>query len=375
MLQSIWNGLSSLTNHRKALDVTTHNIANVNTEGYSKQRANLENNFTRQDGNHQIGVGVHTKSVTRMHNEILFNRVLDSTSNNASSNEEFVHLQRVEDIVVGEGLTGNTLGELVDQFFDNVQLLASEANSNSLKENIRINGEELINRGSKLNEILNDYKDGMNNEKNLLLEEASGYLSEIKGLTKGIQEVEAFNEFEIYEKSFANDLRDKRDLLELKLSEIGNFNSNEGKPYDYNYTFKEDGERLEGILNATNNIQKLQDSFNNKFGKVGNKVEEFINGEMNNSSDMLQWRFDNTPSKNINSIFISFSSTVDNIGNTASSTESIMRGLAAQNDKLTKVSLDEELVNQIRYQRAYEAAAKVIQTSDEMLKTIINMKQ
>jgi flagellar hook-associated protein 1 FlgK len=39
------------------------------------------------------------------------------------------------------------------------------------------------------------------------------------------------------------------------------------------------------------------------------------------------------------------------------------------------VSLDEEMTNMLMYQRAYEAAAKVISTVDDTLDTLINMKR
>jgi len=51
--------------------------------------------------------------------------------------------------------------------------------------------------------------------------------------------------------------------------------------------------------------------------------------------------------------------------------------MAAQLDNyresVSGVSLDEEMVNLIKYQHAYDAAAKLISTVDEMLQTLINM--
>ena len=38
------------------------------------------------------------------------------------------------------------------------------------------------------------------------------------------------------------------------------------------------------------------------------------------------------------------------------------------------VSLDEELTNLIRFQRAYQAAAKFVASIDELLQSLINMK-
>jgi flagellar hook-associated protein 1 FlgK len=37
------------------------------------------------------------------------------------------------------------------------------------------------------------------------------------------------------------------------------------------------------------------------------------------------------------------------------------------------VSLDEEAANLLRYQRAYEAGAKMIQIADELMQTVLNL--
>ena len=41
----------------------------------------------------------------------------------------------------------------------------------------------------------------------------------------------------------------------------------------------------------------------------------------------------------------------------------------------SKVSIDEEMTNLIRYQTAYGAAAKVITTIDQMMNTLLGIKQ
>jgi len=42
---------------------------------------------------------------------------------------------------------------------------------------------------------------------------------------------------------------------------------------------------------------------------------------------------------------------------------------------ISKVSMDEELTNLIKYQTAYGAAAKVITTIDQMMNTLLGLKQ
>jgi len=52
-----------------------------------------------------------------------------------------------------------------------------------------------------------------------------------------------------------------------------------------------------------------------------------------------------------------------------------MNALQNKDDNISKVNPDEEMVNMMKYQRSYEANAKVIQTMDEILKTTIELKK
>lgn len=49
--------------------------------------------------------------------------------------------------------------------------------------------------------------------------------------------------------------------------------------------------------------------------------------------------------------------------------------LAQQRDAVSGVSVDEEMTDLIRFQKAYEASAKLVVTVDEMLETVIGMKR
>lgn len=71
--------LSALYAQRRALDITGQNIANVNTEGYSRQRVELSpvENVTepaRYSLSSGVGDGVRITGVTRLHNEFMTNR-------------------------------------------------------------------------------------------------------------------------------------------------------------------------------------------------------------------------------------------------------------------------------------------------------------
>lgn len=69
------------------------------------------------------------------------------------------------------------------------------------------------------------------------------------------------------------------------------------------------------------------------------------------------------------------------IGIESSSTQSsrafsdlMVNSLTEQRDSISAVSLDEEMINLVKYQQAYTAAAKLVTVSDEMLSTLLAMR-
>ena len=64
-------GGSGLLSHQKAIQVTGHNIANVNTPGYSRQRANLVAKPPMANGPGQAGTGVNVTEIQRIYDRFL----------------------------------------------------------------------------------------------------------------------------------------------------------------------------------------------------------------------------------------------------------------------------------------------------------------
>ncbi len=77
-----------------------------------------------------------------------------------------------------------------------------------------------------------------------------------------------------------------------------------------------------------------------------------------------------------------FSRTVSNLGqalanvNGQTETQSVVENmLTTQRDSLMGVSIDEEMTDLIKYQKAYQASARIITTVDEMLDTVLGLKR
>lgn len=80
------------------------------------------------------------------------------------------------------------------------------------------------------------------------------------------------------------------------------------------------------------------------------------------------------------SISDSYSSLVSSVGNEAKLAENLAEAnqlvlgqLEARRSEVSAVSVDEEMTNILKYQRSYDASAKLIKVADELLQTILNL--
>ena len=94
-------GLSGLLAHRRALDVAGHNLANVNTPGYSRQRVDLRaqtNPITAAifAGSNGVGTGVRAGTAYRLHDQFVEMRALQEHATDASLRQSQNVLTQIE---------------------------------------------------------------------------------------------------------------------------------------------------------------------------------------------------------------------------------------------------------------------------------------
>src|SRR5210317_1518519 len=77
------SGISALNAFKRQLETTGHNIANVNTEGYSRQVVQFQTRAPQALPQGFIGAGVEVASVRRRYDDFLATQVRDYTSSHA----------------------------------------------------------------------------------------------------------------------------------------------------------------------------------------------------------------------------------------------------------------------------------------------------
>jgi len=124
--QVLSSGLSGLLAFQRALDTTAHNIANANTEGYTRQHVEFATRPASQFSNGWIGRGVDVATVRRSVDDFLVAQTRNSSSSLERLSAFATQSERVSNLFVGgeNGLSGS-----LQKFQNAIQGVATEPTS------------------------------------------------------------------------------------------------------------------------------------------------------------------------------------------------------------------------------------------------------
>ena len=202
---------SGMNVQQQAINVTSHNIANSNTEGYSRQRAKIETtrpiggtsrNSSIQAG--QIGTGAQIQSIERIRDNFLDDQIRGESSLLGKYEIRNDYLYEVESIFNEPSDTG--LSSLMGKFFDAFQELSKQPNSSNTRtvvaQQSQALAEALNSTYTKLEDLKSNTRDMIKNN----VTEVNSILGQLDKINQEIISVSASG-------NSPNDLMDKRDLL------------------------------------------------------------------------------------------------------------------------------------------------------------------
>jgi len=198
-----------------AIQVTGQNIANVQTEGYSRQEVNFEAMSARHTTLGQIGTGVRVVSIKRAHDKFLFSQILaegDRLGQFGVQKDVFEQLE-----VLFSESNGQSLNQSLGKFFSALQDLSSNPTGLPERSNVIAEAQNLKITFNKLGESIFQIQRNLDSTVKVETVKINSYLSEIAELNRAIHGNEPGN-------YSANDLRDKRDKKVKELSELIDLN-------------------------------------------------------------------------------------------------------------------------------------------------------
>ena len=209
MASIINTGLSALSAFKRQMETTGHNIANVNTEGYSRQRVDLSARIPQPASVGYIGSGVQIADISRSYDAYLATRVRDYTS----SYQEFnVYEQRAKQIdnVIADAATG--IDSMLQQFFASVNDVADDPTSIPARS-------VMINRATQLSDRFAALDGWFEDLRHQLDQDLERQTNEINSLAQSLAEVNnRMRSLAGASDGAANDILDERDRLIDELS-------------------------------------------------------------------------------------------------------------------------------------------------------------
>ncbi|MCG7876630.1 MAG: flagellar hook-associated protein FlgK [Candidatus Thiodiazotropha taylori] len=200
-------GVSGLTANRHALDTTGHNISNVNTEGYSRQRIdfNTREPFLSPAG--YLGTGVESSEIQRQYDSFVAGQMRTSLTVSSDLRAYYGEAQRLDDLVADPDAG---IQPTIQNFFDALQGLADDPTSIPARQLALTEAESMADRFHYFNQQFDDTRTRTNGQ--------IGYnVGEINRLAQNIADINA--DIKLAYGSTPNDLLDKRDQLVNELSE------------------------------------------------------------------------------------------------------------------------------------------------------------
>ena len=216
---SLEMGKSALNAFRLGMQTVGHNISNMNTEGYSRQRVNFATVTPENIYNvGQLGQGMYASDIERIRDEFLDFQFRD---NNAALGY-WEKINDLYDSIQNYISEPNSSGirAAMDTFFTNMQTLQQTPEDTSARRSLVESANSLGSMLSGLISNFNTYNESINMEIKQSVDEANGMLYDIAALNAQIYEAEALGQN-------ANDLMDQRDLIIDRLSKMMDISYNE----------------------------------------------------------------------------------------------------------------------------------------------------
>jgi flagellar hook-associated protein 1 FlgK len=209
-------GRSGLMVSKQAMTTTGHNIANVNTEGFSRQTVDQTAGPTIPAGRLTFGTGAWAKQVSRVSDEYLERRIQGEHKNFANVEEKDIYLQQTEQIFNESNNDG--LNQLATRFFNEFRKLSSDPANTAVRASVREASNQLT---ADVNRMDTELKEVARN----IDARIEGYVREVNSLSKEIRDLNLLIEKAEMGGGTAADLLDKRDLALKKLGAMADIST------------------------------------------------------------------------------------------------------------------------------------------------------
>ena len=204
-------GSSALTSLQRAISTTGNNIANVNTEGYSRQEVELASRNPEYIGGLALGTGVEVSSIRRAYDQFLTQDVRTRTSSSAYFELYGTTASQIDNLMADPA---TSISSAMDNFFAAMEAVANNPTSQPERQVMLSEAETLANRFNYVDDRLSELAENMNEQMSVYVVDINQYAEDIAQLNQQIARLERTPG------GSPNDLLDQRDRAIESLSKL-----------------------------------------------------------------------------------------------------------------------------------------------------------
>ncbi len=224
-MPSIFNslsiGYSGLSAAQVGIDTTSHNISNAETDGYTRQRVVTAASTPLSTTSAYVGNGVEIQTIKRVFDNFVFDRYIDIYAKKEYADLEQSTLEQLSTYFPEIDAVGVKAD--LQQYYNMWQTFADNPDNDSIKLALAKQAEVLSEHIKYAQNQVTTLQSQLNDQIHVNINEVNSLAKELAEINKSIGIAEADGNVE------ANDLRDKRSVIERDLARLIGADINRGQ--------------------------------------------------------------------------------------------------------------------------------------------------
>lgn len=424
LLGTLNTAKSGMNVSQVAIQTTSHNISNINTPGYSRQRVSqtasspysnpgLNSSF----GAGQIGTGAQINDVTRIRNSFYDYQFRSESHEYGSTSVKYDYFKNIESIF--NEPSDSAISSTLNNFFNSWNELSKDPESAGVKSVVLENAKYLTNSINNAFGKLESLEESLKSQQDYIMDEINSMLSQVEELDKNIKIVQGTGKS-------PNDMMDQRDSILDDLSFKLNISDKDvqnllKETFDKNgkvtlEDLENSGLKISGELEGTTSMLKEIEGYKDSLITLSNTIIDAVNTaykagddtkpnifvkedkklisiNKNITEDLDSFKIDadtalnlynlKTEKININgkdmTINTFYNNVIQELGQSSaavirdeSNQSKLLSNIDSSRSSVSGVSLDEEMISLVQLQHTYNANAKVMSTIDSLLDVVVN---
>ena len=204
-------GSSALNSLQRAISTTGNNIANANTEGYSRQEVEFASRTPNRIGGVTLGTGVEISSIRRAYDQFLTQDVQARTSSSGYYSLYSTTAEQIDNLMADPA---TSISSAMDQFFATMEAVANSPTSQPERQVLLSEAGTLANRFNYVDARLSELAENTNEQMSVFVMDINQHTQDIAQLNQQIARLERTPG------GSPNDLLDQRDRAIESLSKL-----------------------------------------------------------------------------------------------------------------------------------------------------------